>query len=556
MIQNSTRSLIRAQVFSASENTQFSQKPSGIRYMVLGVSLMCIAAFTASVLIKTFSKPEVSYEFLQDHIELTYTPIAHVWKAPKSGAERGRSLSSTDHTFMSRVLMAIERGQKIWAGQDIVEGQALNAFNARIQDWEVCQKDETTNAPCRLTLRIDRVLTPRHVHGDLRVANIEERSQRLDLITTASKDKNTSEIKIDKISSEVRNLRFVKRRNGWALRTIDTLVSDTQLQSLSPVLPMQNFVGINYYPATSSWRDFWTEFPKDTIHRDLALIKDLGGNSLRIFLTHNAFTQVESQDEAKRRLVEFMDIAQAHGLKVMPTFFDLRPDYRIENWAADVAFLKMILPLIEDHPALLAIDLKNQIDLDIPIYGAGLIESWIAVMHHAVRTTFPNIPVTVGFSNAKVAIAHGQGLDIMSYHDYEPIGGFSTRLSNVRAAYPDRPVWITELGSTVWAPLPILGPSVKKQAARLSTQLGAASKADGIFLWTLNDFDHVGTDIVGWQPWRKKQQAHYGLYDLEGVARPSAQIFSDYAQKQTRVNSGSNLSASHSVHTSLKGPIR
>lgn len=504
------------------------------RRLSLGLFLIFLSVGLVGGFMKTASKPHVSYDYLQEHIELTYTPIEHRWETPLSSAEPGRSLSGADHEFMSRILMTMERGQKIWAGQNIVEGNALQALEDQVDAWRKCQNGQ---GPCTLTVRLGRILTPLHVHGDLRVANIEERSHRIDLIAAPVSEGANPQFKVSKTVFEIRNLRFAKRRKGWALRTIDVLQSDLAETNSRASLSSEKFVGMNYYPAQASWRDFWTVFPNDDINRDLALISSLGGNSLRIFLTHSTFTNRQSAPQAKERLLEFMDMAHAQGLKVIPTLFDLRPDYRLENWASDAAYLKALLPLIKDHPALLAIDLKNQIDLDIPANGAGMITGWISVMSDTVRRDFPNIPITVGFSNSDAAILYGQDLDVISYHDYDPINKFSARLDAVRSAYPDRPVWITEMGTTVWQPIPFLKRAEKKQAARLARQLSSVARIEGVFIWTLSDFEHVGSDVVGWQPWRKKQQAHYGLYDLQGNARPSAEIFSQYARTVSKTSS-------------------
>lgn len=499
----------------------------GWRRIVLGFFLILLSVGLAAAIVKAVSKPKVSYDFLQDHLNLSHKPIDHDWAKHGVDVAPGRELSGADHVFMSRILMAMERGQKKWAGDMIAEGSALNILEEQLNAWKKCQKGQ---GECVMSIRIDRTLTPNHVHGDLRVVNVEERSYRIDLIAEPFFEGQEPQFKISKTVSEIRNLRFVKRRNGWVLRTIDVLASDPVTSKRQAPIPTGKFVGINYYPATASWGDFWIEFPEDEIQKDLALISKLGGNSLRIFLTHSIFTDAKTAPKAKERLLKFMDMAHAHGFKVIPTVFDLRPDYRLENWASDAAYLQSLLPLIQDHPALLALDLKNQIDLDIPVHGAGIITGWISVLSEVVRRDFPNIPITVGFSTAKAAVSYGQDLDVVSYHDYDPIGGFSDRLDTVRTAYPDRPVWITELGTTAWNPLPFFDTAQKKQAARLARQLSSVERLEGVFVWTLSDFDHVGSDVVGWQPWRKKQQAHYGLYDLDGNARPSARIFSQYAK--------------------------
>lgn len=518
-------------------------KTSGPKRAVLGASLILGAVTLTGLGVHYLSKPKITYDFLQDHIEYTQSLNTDDWRPQSNPPEKGRTLSNTDHTLMSRILAASEAGRSFWSGRKIVEGQALAAVEAYQTARKSCR---ASAAPCSFTVRVDRVLTPTHVHGDLRVANIEERSRRIDLVTEPVVEGEAAPLRVLNSVSEVRNLRFVKRRNGWTLRTVETLsATDIPPKELTPA-PDGKFVGINYYPASASWRDFWTEFPTKTIETDLATIRALGANSIRIFLTHSEFSQAKAQTRARTRLVEMMDMARVADLKVIVTVFDLRPDYRVENWANDAAFLKQLLPLIEAHPALLALDLKNQIDLDIPSNGAGLITGWIRVMQDAVSQDYPHIPVTVGFSKASAALAYGQDLDIISYHDYDAIDGFASRAAQMRAQYPNRPVWITEIGSTAWSPLGRTVRQERAQTARLKTQLNEAHDLDGVFLWTLTDFDAVGSDVVGWQPWRKQQQAHYGLFDLAGQARPSAKIFSEFSHDFLSKTATPEIFASHS----------
>jgi len=62
----------------------------------------------------------------------------------------------------------------------------------------------------------------------------------------------------------------------------------------------------------------------------------------------------------------------------------------------------------------------------------------------------------------------------------------------------------------------------------LETQLKALGNSDGYFVWTLNDFAEVKSDVAGRRPWRKAQQAHFGLKRLDGSLRPAAITFREF----------------------------
>ena len=75
---------------------------------------------------------------------------------------------------------------------------------------------------------------------------------------------------------------------------------------------------------------------------------------------------------------------------------------------------------------------------------------------------------------------------------------------------------------------------------RDSHQLDQVSKAHGIFVWTLNDFDYVSADVVGPLPWRRAQQKHFGLMRDDGTLRPAADVlisFGERAEKQAEKSS-------------------
>ena len=287
--------------------------------------------------------------------------------------------------------------------------------------------------------------------------------------------------------------------------------------------------GLNYYPASASWGDFWTDFPVEDIKSDLKTARALNINALRIFLTHEYFDNAHTRDEALAKLNVFLDLCAEENIKVLVTLFDLRPDYTLSNWAADTDHIDYIFSDIAGHTAILGVDLKNQADLDFKVWGEGLVEAWLTVMARHIQTQFSSIPVTTGWSRAENAARLSNVFDVVTYHEYQDPENFSARLSAVKSAVGDKAVMITELGSTVWHPPFIKSLGEKAQANRLDNQLSQAHAAAGVFVWTLNDFDHVGAEVVGHLPWRQAQQKHYGLTRPDGSFRPAATVLKSFA---------------------------
>lgn len=81
--------------------------------------------------------------------------------------------------------------------------------------------------------------------------------------------------------------------------------------------------GCNYLPSyASNSVEFWQAdtFDPKTIDKELALAEGVGYNSIHILMQ---FLVWENNPEAyKKRFTQFLEIADKHGLTVMPQFFD------------------------------------------------------------------------------------------------------------------------------------------------------------------------------------------------------------------------------------------
>ena len=461
--------------------------PVIIAALLAGVAL----AGLMSAVIET---PQNEDDFLHDHLSEMTQARQFKWANP------GFDLQAQDKTKIGKIISNAERAN--------------------------CQSD--TEA-CDVVMRVNRHLSANHVNADYRVANIKETSQRIHLEITP----NDLDMKLRDLSEETRILRFYQTQSGWEQTAADSIeINHPEFRSRDKKFRKafsQRLTGLNYYPASASWGDFWTEFPVKEIRSDLETARSLNVNAFRIFLTHEYFDNAHTREDALSKLNEFLDLCAEENIKVLVTLFDLRPDYTLSNWAADIDHIDYIFSDISNHTAILGVDLKNQADLDFQTWGAGLVEAWLTVMARHIQTQFANIPVTTGWSRAENAARLHGIFDVVTYHEYQDPESFSARLTAVKSAVGDKPVMITELGSTVWHPPFIKGLGEKAQANRLNSQLSQATTTDGVFVWTLNDFGHVGAEVVGRLPWRQAQQKHYGLTRPDGSFRPAATVLKSFA---------------------------
>jgi len=502
------------------------------------VSLLLAGVAFAGLGSSVLESPQSEAEFLHAHLNPAAVESEVQWE------DLGFDLPEQDKLKLERVITQSERLKSTSELQNILTGQALDAALKN-----TCS---TTNTTCNIPLRLNRRLRALEVNKDLRVANIEEKNLRVDLET----DSVATDVTLKGISQETRILRFYQTQSGWVnsvSKVVETKSSSfTNRKGKFSDSFSKRFTGLNYYPASASWADFWKEFPVADIQSDLENAKSLNVNSLRIFLNHDYFNKADTREEGLAKLRTFLDMCKSKDIKVLVTLFDLRPNYTLSNWADDIQHIDNVLATISNHTAILGIDLKNQPDLDFENWGNGLVEAWLTVMARYVQTQYPNLAVTTGWSKADNALRLNDVFDFITYHEYQNPKGFEDRLNSIIAAIDGKPIMITELGSTVWHPPFIRRFGESAQAKRLKIQLEQADGANGAFVWTLNDFDHVGKDVVGPLPWRQAQQRHFGLLRADGTFRPAADILKYFGERSELARGETNLTQFQSTQkTSL-----
>ena len=85
-----------------------------------------------------------------------------------------------------------------------------------------------------------------------------------------------------------------------------------------PFVPL----GVNYFRPGTGWAPkVWKQFDAEATRRDFALMKDLGVNCVRVFLTYGSFfTSPDRLDpEGLAKLDQFLQIAEETGIYVHPT---------------------------------------------------------------------------------------------------------------------------------------------------------------------------------------------------------------------------------------------
>lgn len=309
---------------------------------------------------------------------------------------------------------------------------------------------------------------------------------------------------------------------GWNITQIDLLKFEADPNPKPEEINL-SLHGFNYYPTNTPWSLFWTNFNANEIFHDFSKIQNLGANAVRIFLSEIEFNQPGSENY--ENFAVLLEIANQLDLTVVVTLFDLKTGYSLTNLHDDLYTLDNILNVINESGSQVIVDLKNEPDLDFS--NDPNTRNWIAAIA-AVANEKTDYPITIGWSHAKFADEFLDLVDVVSYHDYEPIAGSKERLNNVTQLAAGKPVIVSEIGQSSANLLLGIPSSDQKQASELASRIEALENAAGVLVWTYQDFTRVDRDAVGSNPWINFNQAHYGVTDPNGNWKPAAAFLSRY----------------------------
>ncbi len=299
--------------------------------------------------------------------------------------------------------------------------------------------------------------------------------------------------------------------------------ADLKEQPFADVKP-GTLKGINYYPREQPWEMFGEQFDKSTILTDFEIVREMGFNTVRIFVPYETFGGANLHEQELKQLHIVLDVASQENLKVLVTLFDFYGNYDIMDWTLTQRHAEKLVLSLRNHPALLAWDIKNEPDLDFENRGKDNVLSWLTNMSKNIRKWDPEHPITVGWSSPEAAVHLQESIDFVSFHYYGDPSHFQERYQMLRESTGGKPLVLEEFGKTSYSGIwnGFMGSS-NKQAEYLS-EMGNHIQDEHLsyFIWTLYDFEKIPGKVVGSKPWRKANQRHYGLLDKNGNPKPAA----------------------------------
>lgn len=306
----------------------------------------------------------------------------------------------------------------------------------------------------------------------------------------------------------------------WRIRHLvklpPTKVEKSEI-SVPEIINVSNSKGVNYYPQKHPWNMFGANFNDSIIDVDFKKIKDLGLNTVRVFVPYTSFGKAEIDIRNMNQLKQTLDIAAKNNLKVIVTLFDFYGDYSLRDWTLTHRHAEQIVIALKDHRALLAWDIKNEPDLDFETRGKTQVMAWLRQMVQEVKSWDNKHPATIGWSSPEAAKNLAEEIDFVSFHYYREPSYFKEALSTLRVNVPNKPIVLQEYGYSSYDGFWNGYLGSEEDQAEYFNAMQEILEAESVpyLFWTFYDFESVPNSVVGSLPWRKAQQMHFGLFDTE-----------------------------------------
>lgn len=294
-----------------------------------------------------------------------------------------------------------------------------------------------------------------------------------------------------------------------------------------PLFPEKNILkknsieqikGINYYPKDYPWLAFWEEFNQDVVIKDFKIIKELGLNSVRIFIPYEAFGKYNVSTKKLQHLKTVLDIAQQYDLKIILTLFDFYSNYSVLDYSLCDAHIESITNITKSHPSLLQYDIKNEPDLDFKFRKKEKVVNWLSFAIDRIRTRDSTTPITIGWYDSKNAHLLEHKVDVVSFHYYKKPSEFIKAYNNLKTK-TTKPIVVQEYGkhsyNSFWFPFSNTESTQALYYQKMQEQFNQLGHVNYLS-WTLYDFPKIDASVFGRTPWKTNPQKNYGIINTNG----------------------------------------
>ncbi len=276
--------------------------------------------------------------------------------------------------------------------------------------------------------------------------------------------------------------------------------------------------GMNYYPKDYAWDRFWISYTLalTQTNTELDRAKALGVNTVRIFLPYNLFNGTSQSAPYLGRLTDFVGRLQARDMAALVTLFDFYPTYSTRpysttDYLSSTRHISSVIGTLGvTNTAVMAWDIKNELDRDYAAFGKSQVQAWATEMISYTRRLDMNHLVTLGFYGVvtgtpcytstpgpvyspTIAAELAPLVDMVSAHYFTSERCFESSLQALQSRVGNKPILLEEFGLHTQSSAPGNPHTETEQAAYYNAllSLSEAYGVAGYAFWTLNDFSYI-----------------------------------------------------------------
>jgi hypothetical protein len=291
---------------------------------------------------------------------------------------------------------------------------------------------------------------------------------------------------------------------------------------------------VSYYPTNAGWTEMWTNWEPSVIATDFDRATALDANTVRAIIQPDTFGWPHPSPLFAKRLAEFVSLAAAHGLHVQLTLFDWW--YRWPHVRESKTWVRELLTPYIGDPRIACVELRNEI---LPKRET---DTWARRMIPFIRQLMGGeTPVTLSVAGRDPVrrlekLKRGLGdvrPDFFDIHYFGGEGGATAYevFAQAKEIAAPTPLWIGETGYTTvsdasgYGGIPDTVPSQEAAQSLFLESVNWAARANGLpadGIWVLDDL--VPAAVPDRVAHADDPELHYGLYRVDGTAKPAAGI--------------------------------
>ncbi len=244
---------------------------------------------------------------------------------------------------------------------------------------------------------------------------------------------------------------FVLREGNWRVHHWVRRSSEgswaTQVDNLT-VRPLEvdEIRSVTWAPTSQTPEDFWANPDLVRAEREIAIIDDLGFNTVRIELPFELLGGRDVETSDLFPAAALMDIADENDLNVIVSLLADRTEHQPLHWDADDDHLLAVMDTLGDHPALVLWELGSEPDTHIGIERVEpqMLDAWLTHVGRTVRDADRDTPITIGWSSPRAAAEAPPIADVVSFTWTGDVAGLDAALPYVVDVADGRPILISD----------------------------------------------------------------------------------------------------------------